>query len=128
MQLHCFRYNAWYWCLTNGEELQDPGLGRVMSDKTELNIEKACGSPSTLHYCHSSSQSLFEGATRGIFKWLRMTGYPAREKPLYQNFWIDIESSDEEDLDSTESDCGQSADSSTKSIQNWIEAIDSTPE
>jgi hypothetical protein len=125
---HCFRYNGWYWCLTDGEELQDPGLGQVTPDKMELNTEKPRGSPPTLRYCHSSSQSLSEGATRGIFEWLRMTGYPAREKPLYQHPWIDIESSDESDLDSTDSGCGQSADSSTRSIQNWTEAIDSTAE
>ncbi|GIK06733.1 hypothetical protein Aspvir_002383 [Aspergillus viridinutans] len=124
---HCFRYKAWYWCLTNGEELQDLGLGQAMSDETQLNIENACGSP-TIQYCYSSSQSLSEGATRGIFEWLRMTGYPAREKTLYQHPWIDIESSDEEDLDSTASDREQFADSSTKSIQNWIEAIDTAPE
>ncbi|PYH80478.1 hypothetical protein BO82DRAFT_433275 [Aspergillus uvarum CBS 121591] len=43
-----------------------------------------------------SSESLSEAATRGIFNWLRSTGYPADEKPIYQHSWIDLESSDEE--------------------------------
>lgn len=74
---HYFRYNAWYWCLTNGEELQDPRLGKVTSDKKDLNMEKARGSPPTLRYCYSSPESLSEGETCGIFEWLWMTGYLA---------------------------------------------------
>lgn len=47
--------------------------------------------------CDLSSQLVSESATRGIFEWLRSTGYPVSEKSLYQHSWIGCESSEEED-------------------------------
>ncbi|CAD6444267.1 8b13afad-1427-4a10-b3bc-d4cea8009edc [Sclerotinia trifoliorum] len=47
------------------------------------------------------SELLSELATRSIFEWLRVTGYPRCEQDIYRHSWIDLdlEESDEEELD-----------------------------
>lgn len=76
-----------------------------------------------LHDRDLSSRSLSEGATRGIFEWLRSTGYPACEKLFYQHSWIDIGSSDEEDSDHDESDLGVSANTNSEYIETWLRGV-----
>ncbi|RAL17789.1 uncharacterized protein BO97DRAFT_430721 [Aspergillus homomorphus CBS 101889] len=84
---HLLNYRTWVWTLSNGKEIEDPGnLGFV-----SLNDSM-------------KSQLLSEAATREIFGWLRSTGYPANDKPVYQHSWIDIESSDRDPMDDSESD------------------------
>ncbi|KAB8224819.1 hypothetical protein BDV33DRAFT_164762 [Aspergillus novoparasiticus] len=72
---HCFEYQSWYWCLTDGE-LQDPGLRPALSVGKEPGTEMI-STPFLNMPFDDFGQSLSEGATPGIFQWLRMSGYPA---------------------------------------------------
>jgi hypothetical protein len=54
------------------------------------------------------SEALSEMATRSIFGWLRVTGYPQSERDIYRQSWIDMEDSDEEELDDGTSAGGDS--------------------
>lgn len=77
-----------------------------------------------MHCNHDlSSQTASEGTTRGIFEWLRSTGYPANEKPIYQHSWIGIESSDDEEGDDVGSDIGKRTDSQAF-IDEWLTGVD----
>ena len=70
------------------------------------------------------SQVASEAATRGIFGWLRSTGYPSNEKPLYRHSWIDIESSDDDDVD-INSDSGQE-DGCQSVVSQWLSRVNSS--
>ncbi|KAJ5505033.1 hypothetical protein N7463_007907 [Penicillium fimorum] len=73
-----------------------------------------------------SSQSLSEVATRGIFEWLRLTGYPRCEKSLYQHSWIDLEGTDEEEEpDDAESDAEKYWSHPKKThVESWLDGIE----
>lgn len=119
---HCLEYEAWHWSFTNGRELQDFGIDQVPFDGN-VHVRKTLGISSVLYDRNLSSHSLSEGATRGIFEWLRSTGYPACEKPLYQHSWFDIGSSDGEVPDNDESDPGASANTNSEYIEKWLGGV-----
>ncbi|KAL4889385.1 hypothetical protein BDV59DRAFT_195789 [Aspergillus ambiguus] len=116
---HCLKYKTWNWNLTNGETLEDSGIfpmefsGNEFLTKHKENYPVQQGSD-------LFSQTASEAATRGIFGWLRSTGYPANEKSLYQHSWIDIESSDEGDDINSDSDQG---DGRPSFVNQWLSHV-----
>lgn len=118
---HFLDYESWRWSLANGEMLKDPGMATIeLVDASPTMHKPEEVSPIHCNY-DLSSQSASEIATRGIFGWLRSTGYPANEKRIYQHSWIDIESSDEED-DDVESDNGEGVDYPAF-IDEWLSRV-----
>ncbi|KAE8318849.1 hypothetical protein BDV41DRAFT_589613 [Aspergillus transmontanensis] len=91
---HCFEYHSWYWCFTDGE-IEDPGLELTPSVGGVLRIGEGLELPLNI----PCDNSLSEGETRSIFQWLRMSGYPASERAIYQHKWMDAGSSSEEEVD-----------------------------
>ncbi|KAE8356962.1 hypothetical protein BDV28DRAFT_125990 [Aspergillus coremiiformis] len=120
---HYLEYHSWNWSLENGEELEDLSVGLVPDDENDLNTHVREQYPIARHDIKLSSDSLSEAATRGIFSWLRSTGYPANEKPIYQHSWIDIESSDDEDVDDVESSTTEGT-GSREFIDEWLSNVD----
>ena len=120
---HFLDYQYWNWSLRNGEMLEDSGMATTASDEADLKTNESKAALPTHYTCDLSSESASEVATRGIFGWLRSTGYAANEKPLYQHSWIDIESSDDEEGDDVESDIVKGTDPPT-SIEDWLSGID----
>lgn len=118
---HCFEYEAWHWSLADGRDIPDYRINQLFTDDGAYGYKTSALSCSLLDY-DLFSQSLSEGATRGIFEWLRSTGYPACEKPLYQHPWIDIESSDDEDP-GYESDIDISANKAMGNTKLWLKTI-----
>ncbi|KAJ6038459.1 hypothetical protein N7460_008230 [Penicillium canescens] len=118
---HCLKYKTWNWNLANGETLEDSGIslmeigGEFLTQKHKENYYP------TQNGSHLFSQVASEAATRGIFGWLRSTGYPANEKPVYRHSWIDIESSDDDDVD-INSDSGQE-DGCQSSVSQWLSRV-----
>ncbi|GMG38898.1 unnamed protein product [Aspergillus oryzae] len=120
---HCLEYHSWNWVLANGEELEDLGIDLTSDNENGLNTHVPERYPSAQHDLKLFSESLSEAATRGIFSWLRSTGYPANEKPIYQHSWIDIESSDDECVDDVESGTIEVT-GSQEFIDEWLSKVD----
>lgn len=122
---HVLNYIAWVWTLSDGKEVEDPGnrgIGKIGSAKIHSHTpERVNHSPVSVNNS-IKSQLLSEAATRGIFGWLRSTGYPANEKAIYQHSWIDIESSDEESMDDSESDTAGCA-KTKRFVDEWLSQI-----
>lgn len=76
--------------------LKDAGMN-ISAIEANPPTRELNDAPPTQPDCDLSSQLVSESATRGIFEWLRSTGYPVSEKSLYQHSWIGCESSEEED-------------------------------
>lgn len=103
-KFHFLDYESWRWSLANGDLLEDSGMATIdLVEASPMMHKKYEVSPIHCDY-DLSSQLASEIATRGIFGWLRSTGYPADEKAIYQHSWIYLECSDEEDDDEVESD------------------------
>jgi hypothetical protein len=70
------------------------------------------------------SQSLSEGTSRGIFEWLRSTGYPRNERPIYQHSWLDLEGTDEEEgFDDAESDVEKKWSPKRRHVESWLKSM-----
>lgn len=104
--VHCLEYECWEWILTDGSSIQDFKKDKnLLPDKITPFAPNIISPALQTYNFDLSSQLLSEVATRGIFSWLRSTGYPHREKPIYQHSWIDLEETDnEEEPDDAESD------------------------
>lgn len=96
--VHCLAYESWEWILTNDRSIQV--FGEENSQPPDQTTSPALNRTSVelSDYDYDFfSQSLSEGATRGIFEWLRSTGYPRSERPIYQHSWLDLEGTDGEE-------------------------------
>ncbi|KAL2821949.1 hypothetical protein BJX63DRAFT_377545 [Aspergillus granulosus] len=123
---HCLEYQSWEWLLSEGGAIQDFGNGdnRQISGQTfSPTTQGQSTTPKSFNY-DLLSQSLSEAATRGIFQWLRSTGYPRNERGIYQHSWIDIESSDDEKLDDAESDVGKEWSLKEQRVERWLDGIE----
>ncbi|EDO01062.1 hypothetical protein SS1G_03536 [Sclerotinia sclerotiorum 1980 UF-70] len=69
------------------------------------------------------SELLSELATRSIFEWLRVTGYPRCEQDIYRHSWIDLdlEELDEEELDDGIS-AGRNGFQDATDIHRWMDS------
>lgn len=84
--------------LTTGDSIRDYGETnpRPLSKVLDTSVERT--SPRLDDYNYDCfSQSLSEGTARGIFGWLRSTGYPRNEEFIFQHPWLNVESSDDEE-------------------------------
>ncbi len=95
---HCLQYFNWRWDTENGLSCEDRGF-------EENAVVDHCGAPSTELDVDSTpaqtegflrSELLSEVATRSIFGWLRVDGYPPIEKAIFTHDWFDVGSSSEE--------------------------------
>lgn len=95
-------------------------------DQEHYAVLKRRTSPALSDYDYDFfSQTLSEGATRGIFGWLRSTGYPRSERPIYQHSWIDLEGMDEEEApDDAESDMERQWAPKKQDIESWLDGVE----
>ncbi|EAW13737.1 uncharacterized protein ACLA_044570 [Aspergillus clavatus NRRL 1] len=123
---HCLEYQSWEWLLSNDGAIQDFGKGdkRQIDDQTSSSTTKR-ESATPRHFNYDLlSQSLSEVATRGIFQWLRSTGYPPNERSIYQHSWIDIDGTDDEEPDDAESELGRECSAKEQKVESWLDGID----
>ncbi|CAG8399711.1 unnamed protein product [Penicillium salamii] len=122
---HCLDYEGWNWLLTDADPILDLGLEKhrfSVEDRSENCQLDTLAKSHALDY-EFSSQLYSELATRGIFGWLRPTGYPINEKPLYQHSWINLESSQEE-LDDKDSDIAEINCRKSNHVGKWLENLE----
>ncbi|RAL06091.1 uncharacterized protein BO80DRAFT_469972 [Aspergillus ibericus CBS 121593] len=74
---------TWEWLLTNGYSILDDRKENIQpADHASHSSARISAALNGYHY-DFFSQDLSEGATRGIFAWLRSTGYPRNERSIY---------------------------------------------
>lgn len=86
---HCLEYECWEWILTNGSSIRDYGTEdtRPPVKVTNTSVNRTLAGLDDYSY-NFHSQSLSEGTTRGVFGWLRSTGYPRNERPIYEHSFL----------------------------------------
>jgi hypothetical protein len=95
---HCLQYISWCWDTENGLSSEDRGFdenaGVDRWGVTATEIDAASVTTQTKGFLQSDLLS--EAATRSIFGWLRVDGYPPIEKAIFTHDWFDVGSSSEE--------------------------------
>lgn len=122
---HCLEYQSWEWMLTNSGSIQDSGTKSNPSPikSSNVTVNRKSTRPDDYNY-DFYSQTLSEVTTRGIFQWLRSTGYPRNERDIYQHSWLDMEDTDEEDLGDVESDVEIQWSPKKNFVESWLESIE----
>lgn len=110
---HGLQYTGWKWTCRNGIvvcQMAKPDFMPAFSP-VEPNI--------TINYeaLDHVEQPASENATRSIFSWLRVEGYPPNEKRIHE--WINIDDSDDEL--SMDEDSGKSDEALRTNVEDWIE-------
>ena len=106
---HCLQYLSWCWDSIDGVVAEDKGYN-VTTSHSESAASTANSIPSHGQQAVIlQSEFLSEAATRSIFGWLRVNGYPSEEKVIYTHSWFDLDNSDDEqdDAASTVNDTSQ---------------------
>ncbi len=117
---HCLQYESWAWDLRDGSK-SAPDRGFIPNDGLIDTNETACDLLVNPHVQHrsSASESQAEIATRSIFSWLRLNGYPLREREIWTHPWLNIDDSDDEESD----DPAESTDADSErrsTIEKWV--------
>ncbi|KAL2850220.1 hypothetical protein BJY01DRAFT_210081 [Aspergillus pseudoustus] len=125
---HCLQYESWEWMLTDGRTIRDlqnaetTQIYKPTSKFTPQHSAPESNPPPPSDYDYDLlSQLLSESATRGIFGWLRSTGYPENERAIYQHSWIDLEGTDEEEVDDKMSDGKVGPNGNQVQVNAWLE-------
>lgn len=122
---HSLKYKTWNWNLANGETLEDSGISPMEVDRKFLPQRHKENYYPIQNDTTQLSQVASEAATRGVFSWLRSTGYPANEKPLYRHSWIEDYSSDDCDGDvDINSDSGEKDEFFQSFVKQWLSRVD----
>ncbi|GLA34046.1 hypothetical protein AnigIFM63309_004073 [Aspergillus niger] len=123
---HFLEYDSWEWVLTDNRAIKISREQNSQPTDETLQYPHNRDSPKLEDYTYNFfSQSLSEGATRGIFEWLRSTGYPSSERPIYQHSWFDMEGTDDEEApDDEESDVEMKSSPKKTHVQHWLEEIE----
>lgn len=123
---HYLEYDSWEWILTDNRSIKNTREQTSQPTDKKSQYLHNRDSPVLEDYTYNFfSQSLSEGATRGIFRWLRSTGYPSSERPMYQLFWFDMEGTDDEEApDDEESDVEMQNSLRKTHVQLWLEELE----
>ncbi|KAJ5227874.1 hypothetical protein N7489_008582 [Penicillium chrysogenum] len=137
---HALEYEGWDWELGDGSRIEDAGVGApVASLLSASNCASASAPVSMCVSCpkpgvtsadlpalpadceydlYSEGQS--DNPTRGIFCWLRLDGFPANEKGIYQHSWVEMDS--DEEIDEHESG-DSTANVRVERIEYWLGGV-----
>ncbi|KAJ5950292.1 uncharacterized protein N7479_008705 [Penicillium vulpinum] len=122
---HALEYEGWSWELGDGSRIEDTGVeARLASLLYSTSTSRSMSAPVSM--CVSCpkqgatsadlpalpkdceydlySEQKSTNPTRGIFCWLRLDGFPANEKGIYQHSWVVIGRRKDEEVDEYESD------------------------
>ncbi|KAE8142645.1 hypothetical protein BDV38DRAFT_267840 [Aspergillus pseudotamarii] len=95
---HCLEYQAWDWELADGKGLEARGADAHQPDDNVTQIDSVLKSTPSQCSIDCLSDDLSANPTRGIFGWLRSTGYLANERHVYKHPWFDVGDSDEDEI------------------------------
>ncbi|KAJ5884770.1 hypothetical protein N7495_009280 [Penicillium taxi] len=128
---HCLEYESWEWLLANDRSIQESvqdSIQDIGKDASETGQTKQSANTSLGlgNYNHQLfSQEISEGATVEIFSWLRSTGYPVNERPIYQSSWFAYDWGEydgevnQAPVSGVEKDCTPKI----KRVENWLENV-----
>ncbi|CAG7927292.1 unnamed protein product [Penicillium olsonii] len=123
---HCLEYESWEWILTNGRSIVNSEVQTSQLVRTPVPSANGVSTSAGIRdYDYDfDSQDLSEGFTYGIFGWLRSTGYPEHERPIYQHSWFDLEDPDDDEPDDADSDLEIQQTPKKNHVEKWLGGIE----
>ncbi|KAJ5428778.1 hypothetical protein N7445_010232 [Penicillium cf. griseofulvum] len=141
---HVLEYESWSWELKDGSRVEDTGVEARFSSLLPTSNPSSGSALATVSMCLSCPKPGLTSAdlpaipkdceydlysdhgssnpTRGIFCWLRMDGFPANEKRIYQHSWVVVWEDEDEEVDEHESD-DSTAGARAERVEDWLGGI-----
>ncbi|KAL8912006.1 MAG: hypothetical protein Q9171_002919 [Xanthocarpia ochracea] len=120
---HDLQYSSWRWDTHDGGTYEDVGYNpmvRPVYPQRTTHSNTDLGGPYRAEDS-SPDQLASEVATRSIFRWLRVDGFPSIEKSIFTHEWfIDSGSSDEESL----YDDDDSPTTELSDVEAWLDNLE----
>ena len=119
---HYLQYVSWRWDTEDGLSYEDLGYDKTSAlDMWDVISTEFDAAPLTTSTTDSlKSELLSEAATRSIFGWLRVDGYPPFEKAIFSHDWFDGGSSSGESGFSA----GDSPVTEQSNIKAWLDKVE----
>ncbi|OJD10746.1 hypothetical protein AJ78_08325 [Emergomyces pasteurianus Ep9510] len=117
---HGLQYVDWHWACRNGKLLHPLYVKTTISARPPAQ-NLAINTPIDYEALNLEEESASENATRNIFGWLRIDGYPARERGISNHEWINLDESDNESPSLIESPKSHAAPAPKAVVEDWIQ-------
>ncbi|MCJ1345861.1 hypothetical protein MMC31_004070 [Peltigera leucophlebia] len=122
---HYLQYMGWAWDLIDGPSLENQGFMIGTQDQETCAATTNVLLPDSEEFWLPKSEELSEYATRSIFHWLRVSGWPQAEQNIYSHSWIVSESEGSDDelddkLGDESSANGHRHDASITKVEDWL--------
>ncbi|KAL8765920.1 MAG: hypothetical protein Q9209_007163 [Squamulea sp. 1 TL-2023] len=117
---HQIQYVSWRWNIDGGCSCEDFGFSQKSAQQDMIPSKLDLVSPYEIENW-SGNELASEIATRSVFRWLRVDGYPPTEKSIFTHDWfVGVESSSEE----SESDNDGTPTTDLSTIEAWLDDLE----
>lgn len=118
---HTLQYLSWGWDTNNGCSCEDYGLDEKITPAYHWDAMSVKPDLTHLHNLEDRlrDHAISETATRSIFGWLRMDGYPPTERSIFTHDWFDTGSSSEGSACSDD----DNSDPKLSSVATWLDDL-----
>nr|KMM71104.1 hypothetical protein CPAG_07411 [Coccidioides posadasii RMSCC 3488] len=123
---HGLQYAGWRWACRDGTLIHPLCVETAIPTHSPAR-HPAINTPIRYEALNLEEESASENATRNIFGWLRVDGYPPREREISNHEWINLDESDNESPSLNESPRSHTAPAS-KAVEDWIQQSTLAPE
>ncbi|EGC46187.1 conserved hypothetical protein [Histoplasma capsulatum var. duboisii H88] len=117
---HSLQYADWYWACQN-DKLLHPLCVKTTTSAHPPAQHPAINTPIRYEALNLKEESASENATLNIFGWLRIDGYPPRERGISYHEWINLDESDNESPSLNESPKSHAAPAAKAVVEDWIQ-------
>ncbi|OAX84635.1 hypothetical protein ACJ72_00999 [Emergomyces africanus] len=117
---HGLQYVDWHWACRNGKLLH-PLCVKITTSARPPAQHPAINTPIKYEALNLEEESASQNATLNIFGWLRIDGYPPRERGIGNHEWINLGESDNESPSLDESPKTYAAPAPKAVVEDWIQ-------
>lgn len=118
---HALQYTSWRWDTIEGSDYEDYSFDQRPIAADHWDAMPGEPDPIRLYNLEVSLQdhTISMTATRSIFGWLRVDGYPPTEKSIFTHDWFDTGSSSEGSICSDD----DTSDSKPRNVATWLDEL-----
>ncbi|KAI2011690.1 hypothetical protein LOZ39_001012 [Ophidiomyces ophidiicola] len=117
---HSLQYSGWHWTCGKGKLLH-PMCVESTTFAHPPARHLAISTPIRYEALNLEEESASENATRNIFGWLRIDGYPPRERAISNHEWFNLDESDNESAPLNESPKSHTVPTPKVAVEEWIQ-------
>ncbi|KAL8647415.1 MAG: hypothetical protein Q9210_005574 [Variospora velana] len=120
---HILHYTSWHWDTDDGGSYEDLGYDPTVAPVYPQRATNCCADLAASYQAGDclTDELASEVATRSIFGWLRVDGFPSTEKHIFTHDWfVDTGSSSEDSL----CDDGDTSTTELSDVEAWLDNLE----